>query len=149
MAAVTIEDVLSLASFSECSRRKYGAVITDYSGWPLSTGYNKRVGTCCNGVCVRDRLGMEHGQNTDSGAEVHAEQAALISLRYNDRGNRVYVAGLDSDGTPFNGFQNRPCYSCSRMLKYGGFETVYLPFDGEWQSVSIDDIMENWELTWK
>lgn len=148
----SIDYVLKVARLSECTRRKYGAIIwSDYWGLVLTHGYNKRVGTCCNGTCIRDELKLGHGENTDAGAEIHAEQALLVNHRPSSRGTedlRLYIAGIGPDGTPYNGFENRPCYSCARMIKYAGFNQVYLPFDREWEAISIDDIMENWEKSW-
>lgn len=146
----TVNTLYEIARQSECTRRKYGAVITGkYSSFELASGYNKRVGTCCNGVCARDSLSLGHGQNTDAGAEIHAEQMALIEFEWDaEHASRIYVAGLDKDGNPMNGFDNAPCYSCARMIKYAGIQDVYLPVDGEFERFDIDDIMETWERTW-
>lgn len=148
---ITVDYVLAIASNSECSRRKYGAVITDLQGEMLSYGYNERVGICCNNTCARDRLQLKHGENTDAGAEIHAEQALLINMNfgYTPTSQNIFVAGSGPEGRPLNGFENSPCYSCARMIKYANFTHVYLPFDSEWEPVSINDIMENWEQSWE
>lgn len=147
--SIDIETVQALAELSECTRRKYGAVIIGSNGILLSEGWNARITNCCNGTCVRDRLGFAHGENTDSGGEVHAEQAALINMDWlADNPEAIYVAGIGPEG-PYNGFENRPCYSCARMIKYAGIDKVFMPFDDEWQSVHINDILENWERSWE
>lgn len=116
----------------------------------LAEGSNVRVTNCCNGACVRDTLNIQHGMNTDAGGEIHAEQAALVSLEWDaQHADAIYVAGLDKSGNPMNGFENSPCYSCARMIAYANIEDVYLPVDGEWEKFSIYDIMETWERKWE
>lgn len=148
---VSIEYMINIANMSECIRRKYSSVIISYEGVVMSVGHNQRVGNCCNnGQCVRNRLNVRHGTNTDSGAEVHAEQAALINanLAYFTPKD-IYVLGLDENGIILNGLQSSPCYSCARMVVFAGISWVYLPVDGEWERFSIDDIMENREKIWE
>lgn len=140
--------ILNTAKQSECTRRKYGAAIVGPQDELLSLGFNKRVGNCCKGVCVRDRLQQAHGTNTDAGAEIHAEQAALINYNHEIQAKTMYIAGLDAKGQLLKGFENRPCYSCARMIAYLGLTWIYLPIDGDWQSVNIYDVMENWEQQW-
>ena len=140
--------ILSLAKKSECTRRKYGAAVVDAEDRVISIGFNKRVGQCCNGTCVRDRLQAAHGTQTEAGAEIHAEQAALLNWVYSPSAKTMYIAGLDDKGQLLKGFENRPCYVCARMIAYVGFTWVYLPIDGDWQAVNIFDIMENWEQQW-
>lgn len=141
--------ILNIAKQSECTRRKYGAVIVDAEDRVIAIGHNKRVGNCCRGACVRDRLGIHHGMNTDAGAEIHAEQAALLNYDHQVLAKTMYVAGLDSRGNPLANFENRPCYSCARMIAYVGLTWIYLPIEGEWQAVNIYDVMENWEANWE
>jgi deoxycytidylate deaminase len=87
--------------------------------------------------------------NTDAGAEIHAEQAALINYNPEVKAKTIYLAGLDSNGKLLVGFDNRPCYSCARMIVYAGFTWIYLPIDGDWQPVNIYDVIENWEQNWE
>src|SRR5688572_21403431 len=148
MTSIKIEYVLAIARYSPCVRRKYGALIADESNFTLATGYNERVSDCCNEGCVRDELKIQHGRNTDAGAEVHAEQAALINLKSFYSPMVLYVAGLNKDGVPLNGFDAAPCYSCARMAAYAGIYNIYLPVDDEWEKFDINDIMETWERKW-
>lgn len=144
----TIEEVLNIALQSECTRRKYGVIIADGAG-VQSTGYNKRVGKCCSGICVRDRLTIKHGRNTDAGAEIHAEQAALINWQGQEHG-LVYLAGLNSNGGLLQGFDSAPCYSCARMLRYAGFKFVFVPTGNNfWTPLDIASVMETWEQGWE
>jgi len=87
--------------------------------------------------------------NTDAGAEIHAEQAALVNLGHDTEPKTMYIAGLDKNGELLKGFENRPCYSCARMIVYAGFTWIYLPIDEDWQPVNIYDVMENWEAEWE
>ena len=147
---VNIAYMIKTANKSECVRRKYSAVIISDENLVLSVGYNQRVGNCCNnGQCVRNRLNVQHGTNTDSGAEVHAEQAALIYVNVDSIPRDIYVLGLDENGKILNGIQSSPCYSCARMIAFAGILWVCLPVDGKWGRFSIDDIMENREKVWE
>ncbi len=149
----SIEYVLDIARKSECSRRKYGVSVWD-SFYEIGQGYNQRVGKCCNGnVCVRDRLSIKHGTNTDAGAEIHAEQAALINTGKN-MSFQLYLAGLGPRNNILIGFDSAPCYSCARMLRYAGYEYINLPNDYNtrnpiWDTWSIAEILERWEQTWE
>lgn len=153
-----LEHVLGIAKRSECTRRKYGAVLHSAS-WEEKTGigiyaegWNKRVTKCCNGgVCARDRLNIVHGTNTDAGAEIHAEQALLLNARGTYGGN-MYLAGYDAHGNVLHGFDAVPCYVCARMIKFAGINHVWLPSEDEntnWEPWSISGIMEKWEETWE
>lgn len=146
---IKIEDVLEVANGSPCVRRKYGAIIDTQEGFQV-TGYNARIGNCCNDVCVRERLNITHGFNTDAGAEIHAEQSVLLSMPRQARpGDIFYLAGIDRHGNPLDKYENASCYSCCRQLRFMGFDYVMLPFYGSWKPVSVAETMETWESLWE
>jgi deoxycytidylate deaminase len=135
-----------IALQSQCVRRKYGCVITN--GIDTIVTNNQRVSNCCNDGCVRDLLRVQHGERTDLGAEIHAEQAALI--RWNhvvDKNTQVLIQGFyKTDMTPLFGEGLYPCHTCALMLKFAGFRSVVLSNDrGELYGVSLSDILEYWE----
>lgn len=147
--SITIEQVLDLAKISPCIRRKYGAIIVSRDQI-LSMGSNVRVAGCCNDTdCLRDKIKTPHGTLTEAGAEIHAEQAALIILSVFRSDTSIYIAGLDKESNPLNGFDNAPCYVCARMIKFAGIKTVFLPVDQKWEEFDIDSIMKTWERSWE
>lgn len=154
----TKEDVEMAQNFgrtvSPCSRRKYGTIIKDnYGNFVL--GANSRVGKICTDTyCVRDRLNVPSGSNamTEQGGELHSEQAALIEWRkiYNKECEpyHILLAGVNGQGNLF-GLDSKPCYSCSRMLKYAGFDYIWLPFVDGPKPVSISEVIEAYESTYQ
>jgi deoxycytidylate deaminase len=134
-----------IALQSPCTRRKYGVVITN--GIDTVVTNNQRVSRCCNGVCVRDALGIYHGERTDVGAEVHAEQAALI--RWNkpvDKHTAVLIQAFYRDQTiPGEGIFLYPCHACAMMLKFAGFKNIWLTENNQLVAVPIANILDYWE----
>jgi deoxycytidylate deaminase len=137
-----------MALQSPCTRRKYGAVITN--GLETVVTNNQRVSKCCNSVCVRDALGIYHAERTDVGAEVHAEQAALIRWpKPADQYTEVLIQGFYRDQTiPGEGIFLYPCHACAMMLKFAGFKHIWMTERNELVAVSIAEIMGYWEEGW-
>lgn len=137
---------LKVAKESPCVRRKYGAVIV-YEDGQLTSANNSRVSRICDHACVRDRAGLINGSRTELGAEVHAEQAALIDSY--KRGTIFVLAGWQV----VNGFElieikgtlAYPCLVCARMIKYEGYKWVHL-MNEELEPVHIEDIIKYREL---
>lgn len=146
---------LDTARKSECVRRKYGVVI-DYATVAagqnplLVHGYNKRIGRCCDGeLCARDRFRTRNGERVELGAEIHAEQAALIKW-VGAASNRFVLAGLDAKGKELTGTITFPCHVCSLMIADAGFKHVYLKLEkNRIEAVSIWDIIEHREREWE
>jgi len=139
------------AENSPCIRRKYGALIIDSVGnRVLSTNY--RLGKYCHDeFCVRDYCKVPHGEKTELGGEIHAEQAALVDYSRPSLGPNEYkhilVAGLDHKGEPLVGMDNSPCHVCAMMIKFAGFKYVWMPFqEGNPLPISIDEILEYYEV---
>lgn len=137
-----------IALQSPCTRRKYGVVITD--GIETVVTNNQRVSRCCNKGCVRDALGIYHAERSDVGAEVHAEQAALI--RWNKpvhMHTEILIQAFYRDQTiPGEGVFLYPCHACAMMLKFAGFKYIWLTERNLLVAVSIEDILEYWEVGW-
>jgi deoxycytidylate deaminase len=128
------------ANESPCVRRQYGAVIA-YDDFPtLVSATNARVTKACEGACIRERYGVVHGSRTELGAEVHAEQAALIDAP--KKGVAFILAGYKDD-QELVGRNVYPCLVCARMIKYAGYTYVYMKNDeGQIEPISIYDIIE-------
>lgn len=134
---------------SPCLRRKYGATIANSTSVMVYS--NMRVGHCCDGgLCVRDRYGSGHGENVERGAEIHAEQAALLLWKRGfGRGTHLYLAGYGRDGKLLTGKQCRPCHTCALMIKFVGLNFVVIRNeDGDIVPVSISEIIEDHERPW-
>jgi deoxycytidylate deaminase len=131
---------LKTALQSPCSRRKYGVVIA-YDNEPvIIKGFNDRVTKVCDEVCVRERYGIVHGSRTELGAEVHAEQAALIDAP--KRGVAFILAGWRNN-EELKGTNVYSCLVCARMIKYAGYKWVYIKDTNDViVPVSIFDMIE-------
>lgn len=135
-----------IALQSPCVRRKYGVVITN--GIDTVATNNYRVSTCCNDGCVRENMSIEHATRTDVGAEVHAEQAALIRwAKPIDKYTKVLIQGFyKAETTPREGVFLYPCHTCAGMLKFAGFKFIHLGLD---TAVSLSEVLEYWEEGWE
>lgn len=135
---------LEEAKRSPCVRRKYGAVLFQEGIYILA--HNNRVSRCCDGTCIRDVMSIEHGHNTDIGAEVHAEQSLLVKHTYNE-GDSFLIVGFNKHGEQFYGLECWPCYSCARIIKEAGIERVWVPEkDDNFSNYLIDSILEQYEI---
>jgi deoxycytidylate deaminase len=113
---------------------------------------NMRVSKCCNGFCVRDLGGFKHGQAVDVGAEVHAEQAALIKWNKPvDKHTKLLIQGYKGSSTELFYEENLyPCHVCALMIKYAGFRSVTVTNRlGDMYTVDIDEIISYREEAWE
>jgi deoxycytidylate deaminase len=138
-----------IAAESPCARRRYGCLITN--GKDTIVTANLRVSKCCNGFCVRDTAGFEHGQAVDFGAEIHAEQAALIKWNHPvDKNTKLLIQAYHGNSDElFYDKDLYPCHVCALMIKYAGFKFINITtFPDGLYSVSIDDVIEYREKAW-
>jgi dCMP deaminase len=134
---------LKTALESPCVRRKYGAVIAYDDRVVQVAACNARVTRACDHNCVRERYGLVHGSRTELGAEVHAEQAALIEAP--KKGAAFVLAGYRDDKV-LTGKNVYPCLVCARMIKYAGYPYIYIMGDSEQIiSVSIYEVIAHRE----
>ena len=153
MTTITSEHITvtrELAAQSLCVRRRYGCLIVD--GTKIVVTNNLRISKCCNNFCVRATASLKHGEGVDIGAEIHAEQAALI--KWSDPvGNNTKLliqayAGKSND--LFYEENLYPCHVCALMIKYAGFRNINITNRlGELYPVSIDEIIEYRERAWE
>lgn len=141
-----------IAKASPCTRRQYGAVIV-VSGPEIyyQTAFNKRIGRCCGGSCIRDRFGFANGERVEIGGEIHAETAALINFEPDDIYNAYFIlVGFLSNGTELLGRSVWPCHMCAMNIAFAGFKYIYIRnTNGIISPVSIYEIIEGREQEWE
>lgn len=120
------ETVLERAT---CLRRNYGAIVV-LNDEIISTGYSgapRGRANCVDlGYCVRDRLGVPHGERYELCRSVHAEANAIISASRSEMlGGTLYLVGRDAktgelvpDATS--------CSMCRRLIINAGLKRVVI-----------------------
>jgi len=136
---------LEEAKKSLCVRRKYGSVLFSMKHDSYFTAHNARITSCCDGVCIRERLGINHGFNTDLGAEIHSEQSLLINV-HPQQMDLLLIAGYGNKGQELFDRDCWPCYNCARVIKASGLWSVFVPTkSGEYTNYSLNEIFEHYE----
>jgi dCMP deaminase len=139
-----------VAGRSTCFRRSIGAIIVR-DDQIISTGYvgapRKTKDSLEHGYCLRDKLGIPHGQRYELCRSVHAEQNAIINAAragVSLLGGDMYIYGSAPGGeTPINAF---PCYICKKMLVNCGLNRVVCSTaDGGAQIFRIEDWIRDWQ----
>jgi len=111
-----------------CFRRSIGALIVR-DDQIISTGYvgapRKTRDSVDHGFCLRDRLGIPHGQRYELCRSVHAEQNAIINAAragVSLLGGDMYIFGSAPEtGAVINAF---PCFICKKMIINAGLVRV-------------------------
>jgi len=138
-----------VARRSTCFRRSIGAIIVR-DDQIISTGYvgapRKTRDSVEHGFCLRDRLGIPHGQRYELCRSVHAEQNAIINAAragVSLLGGNMYIFGSAADtGAPINAF---PCFICKKMLVNAGLNRVICSTsDGKHLAFTIEDWAKAW-----
>ena len=119
----------SVAKRSSCLRRQYGAVIVK-NNRVVSTGYNgaaKGVVECCsNGRCLRNELGINHGERYELCQAVHSEANAIIQGTASEmEGATLYLAGFENGKV----IKAIPCMMCRRMILNARIDKVIATTD--------------------
>jgi len=134
---------------STCFRRAIGAIIVR-DDQIISTGYvgapRKTKDSLQHGFCLRDRLGIPHGQRYELCRSVHAEQNAVINAARAGvglLGGDMYIYGSDPAGdAPIDAF---PCYICKKMLINAGLTRVVCSTsDGGSKVFLVEDWIRDW-----
>jgi len=139
-----------VARRSTCFRRSIGALIvrddqivsTGYAGAPRKTRASTE-----HGFCLRDKLGIPHGQRYELCRSVHAEQNAIINAAragVSLLGGDMYIFGsVPESGAAINAF---PCFICKKMLINAGLvRVVCSTADGRF----LVFLVENWAKSWR
>jgi dCMP deaminase len=117
-----------VARRSTCFRRSIGAIIVR-DDQIISTGYvgapRKTKSSHEHGFCLRDRLGIPHGERYELCRSVHAEQNAIINAAragVSLLGGNMYIYGtVYSEDKPINAF---PCFICKKMIMNAGLDRI-------------------------
>jgi dCMP deaminase len=117
-----------VARRSTCFRRSIGAIIVR-DDQIISTGYvgapRKTKSSHEHGFCLRDRLGIPHGERYELCRSVHAEQNAVINAAragVSLLGGDMYIYGtIYGEDKPINAF---PCFICKKIIINAGLDRV-------------------------
>ena len=132
-----------------CFRRSIGALIVR-DDQIISTGYvgapRKTRDSVDHGFCLRDRLGIPHGQRYELCRSVHAEQNAIINAAragVSLLGGDMYIFGSAPEtGAVINAF---PCFICKKMIINAGLVRVVCSnAEGPHAVFLIDDWAKAW-----
>ncbi|MBM3295939.1 MAG: dCMP deaminase family protein [Candidatus Aminicenantes bacterium] len=135
---------------STCWRRSIGALIVR-DDQIISTGYvgapRKTRDSLEHGRCLRDHLGIPHGQRYELCRSVHAEQNAIINAAragVSLLGGDIVIYGMESaDGRPIDAF---PCFICKKMIINAGLVRVICSTaDGG----SLVFLVDDWARAWR
>ncbi|MBI4815451.1 MAG: cytidine deaminase [Deltaproteobacteria bacterium] len=117
---IRIEQCLALAKASNCTRRKFGALLLDPTrNVILMDGYNggpRGGGELCGGdVCLRDTLGIQSGTRMEIGCH-HAEMNVICNAAASGvatRGAWLLITG-------------EPCVLCAKLIHHAGIVKVII-----------------------
>ncbi len=117
-----------VARRSTCFRRSIGTIIVR-DDQIISTGYagapRKTRDSLEHGFCLRDKLGIPHGERYELCRSVHAEQNAIINAAragVSLLGGDIYIYGsISGEEKPVNAF---PCFICKKMIINAGLDRV-------------------------
>jgi dCMP deaminase len=117
-----------VARRSTCFRRSIGAIIVR-DDQIISTGYvgapRKTKSSHEHGFCLRDRLGIPHGERYELCRSVHAEQNAVINAARSGvslLGGDIYIYGtVFGEDKPINAF---PCFICKKIIINAGLDRI-------------------------
>jgi len=139
-----------VARRSTCFRRSIGAIIVR-DDQIISTGYvgapRKTRDSLEHGFCLRDRLGIPHGQRYELCRSVHAEQNAIINAAragVSLLGGDMYIFGsaFESDER-INAF---PCFICKKMIVNSGLSRVVCSMsDGRKKVFRVNRWIKEWK----
>jgi dCMP deaminase len=135
---------------STCFRRAIGAIIVR-DDQIISTGYvgspRKTKDSLEHGFCLRDKLGIPHGQRYELCRSVHAEQNAIINAAragVSLLGGDMYIYGsAPGESAPINAF---PCYICKKMLINCSLDRVVCSMvDGGTMIFRVEEWIRDWQ----
>jgi dCMP deaminase len=139
-----------VARRSTCFRRSIGAIIVR-DDQIISTGYvgapRKTRDSVDHGFCLRDRLGIPHGQRYELCRSVHAEQNAIINAARSGvslLGGDMYIFGTTTEGgAVISAF---PCFICKKMIINAGLTRVVCSTAAGAPAVFT---IEEWARAWR
>jgi len=126
-----------------CLRRNYGAIIVN-NDEIISTGYTgapRGAKNCIDaGICLRDDMGIEHGERYELCRSVHAEMNAIISASRRDMiGSVLYLVGRDTKTHEYVK-NTMPCLICKRLIINSGILRIITRQDKtEYSIINVSD----------
>jgi dCMP deaminase len=140
-----------VAGRSTCYRVRIGAIVVR-DDQIIATGYvgaPRKTRDCFErGFCLRDKLGIPHGQRYELCRSVHAEQNALINAAragVSVLGGDIYIYGEEAKGEKIDAF---PCFICKKMLINAGLKRVICSTKRKGEDYKIFDV-QNWLKEWQ
>lgn len=138
-----------VARRSTCFRRSIGAIIVR-DDQIISTGYvgapRKTKSSHEHGFCLRDRLGIPHGERYELCRSVHAEQNAVINAARAGvclLGGNMYIYGtIYGEDKPINAF---PCFICKKIIINAGLDRIVCSTAGGKKKVFR---VNQWAMDW-
>jgi dCMP deaminase len=139
-----------VARRSTCWRRSLGAIIVR-DDQIISTGYvgapRKTRDSFEHGFCLRDRLGIPHGERYELCRSVHAEQNAIINAAragVSLLGGDIYIYGsVYGEEKPIDAF---PCFICKKMIINAGLNRVVCSTKARQKKIfRVDQWARDWE----
>jgi len=139
-----------VATRSTCFRRSIGAIIVR-DDQIISTGYvgapRKTRDSLEHGFCLRDRLGIPHGERYELCRSVHAEQNAIINAAragVSLLGGNMYIYGSAHEGS--KSIDAFPCFICKKMIINAGLDRIVCSTaDGGARVFRVDDWIKDWQ----
>lgn len=130
MNSKRIDNILEQCSIlgrnSKCSRRKFGAIITNDDGVILSAGWNgspRGTLNCGEDIkCIKDLFNVPSYQGYEMCPAVHAEENAIINAA---REGMSIKGGLLFINASEKGIYAMPCQRCRRAMINAGIKQVY------------------------
>ena len=130
--AIRIEQCLTLAKASNCTRRQFGALLLDPSrNVILMDGYNggpRGGGRLCGGeTCLRDTMGVQSGTRMEIGCH-HAEMNVICNAAANGvstRGAWMIITG-------------EPCILCAKLIHHAAISKVIVVSGGYMGANGVD-----------
>jgi dCMP deaminase len=142
-----------VAARSTCFRVWHGAIIVK-DDQIISTGYNgapRGTKDCFErNNCLRQELGIPHGQRYELCRSVHGEQNAIINAAragVSLLGARMYLysAKLDEDGKK-SAIDASPCFICKKMLINAGIkDLIVCQKDDTLKTYKIEEWAKDWQ----
>lgn len=138
-----------VARRSTCFRRSIGAIIVR-DDQIISTGYvgapRKTKDSTEHGFCLRDNLGIPHGQRYELCRSVHAEQNVIINAAragVSLLGGDMYIFGRRAGANEsINAF---PCFICKKMIINAGLKRVICSTaDNTFKIFKVADWVKDW-----
>jgi len=138
-----------VAQRSTCFRRKFGAIIVK-DDVIVATGYvgaPRKTKDCFErGECLRDKMGIPHGQRYELCRSVHCEQNCIINAARSGTsvlGGDMYIWGSDKNNNPIDAF---PCFICKKMIINAGLKKVICSTkNGETKIFEVEDWIKQWQ----